>query len=300
MRTLLSIFLSKFLAVLCALSILAIGCRNKGLEGFSDKPSYLSIKDIEVTSQEEKFGEGTDAITDAWVFVDDQQIGVFELPCDVPVLLTGSRNIKIFGGIKQGGINSQRERYEFYEAYEIDTNLTAEKTISLTPQLNYIESTIVPWKEDFEDIASVVDSTIGSKAAVRRTSDPKKVRTGLFSGEVLLTETANEVVIHSVDRIAIPKNVPSYLELDYKSNVSMKLSMNLYLRTGTIIPTDILTIRASDRSDTEEGWKKMYVYLSPGIAASPDAFEYRFYFSAQLPDGASSGYIYLDNLKIVH
>ena len=51
-------------------------------------------------------GAGTDQITDAWVYVDDQQIGVFELPCEVPVLLTGSREcIRIFGGgIRQSGL----------------------------------------------------------------------------------------------------------------------------------------------------------------------------------------------------
>lgn len=293
-------FNSLFSLIVLVVILTNVSCKRTDNSGFSDKPVYLKIDDITVSSDEQKFGAGTDNITDAWVFVDDQQIGVFELPCEAPVLPDGNRNIKVYGGIKRNGIARQRTQYEFYSSFDLDTDLIAEKTYDLKPNVTYSPSTNVIWKENFEDISTLVDSNTFSKVPITRISEPSLVKTGLYSGEVLLTKENNEAIIQMTDLITIPKFVPSYLEIDYRSNIDLKISMNIHLITGVIVPTEVLTIRASDLTSDDTGWKKMYVFLAPTVGATNDAEQFRVYFSAELPNELDNGYIYLDNLKIVH
>ncbi len=277
---------------------MATSCKRNDTSGFTEVPSYIIIKDITVQSDEQLHGAGTDQITDAWVFVDDDQIGVFELPCEIPVLKDGDRNIKIFGGIKRGGINSQRASYEFYDPYEIDTILTSEEAIELSPVVTYNSNNAFEWKENFEDISILVDSTTASDVAIRRISNPDIVRSGLYCGGMLLDAENSTGIFYTVDKITIPKFAPSYIEFDYKTNVELKISMQIFLLTGTIIPSEIITVTASDDAE-ESGWKKMYVYIAPGISANNDADQFQFYFTAELPSAQQSGYVYVDNLKVV-
>ncbi|MDE0772393.1 MAG: hypothetical protein OSB25_09370 [Salibacteraceae bacterium] len=287
-----------FLGIL-AISLLTIGCKKGDVGDLSDRPVYLKIDDIMVSGNSQVYGEGTDQITDAWVYVDDKQIGVFELPCEVPVLLSGSRNIKVFGGIKQSGITSQRSQYMFYSPYSLDTLLTEEETIQLNPVVAYSSTTQVPWKEDFEDVSTLLDSTTNSRVAIVRLKDPSIVRTGLYVGAINLTTETPSAQIYTVDKIDIPKFVESYMEIDYKSNVTIKVLITAYLRTGLVRSVELINIKASDDLGGN-GWKKMYIFLAPILESVPDAVDYRIFIETALPIGRQSGYVYIDNMKIVH
>ena len=47
-------------------------------------------------------------------------------------------------------------------------------------------------------------------------------------------------------------------------------------------------------------WKKLYLDISPIIGLGGNLNTYNIYFEASLPEGLDSGFVYLDNLKIVH
>ncbi|MAZ38067.1 MAG: hypothetical protein CL842_11505 [Crocinitomicaceae bacterium] len=281
------------------ISLLVVGCRKNDDNNLSDRPAYLKIDDISVSSNNLVHGEGTDQITDAWVYVDDQQIGVFELPCEVPVLLTGQRSIKIFGGIKQSGRINQPSQYLFYAPFSLDTLLKEEETIQINPVLTYTAATEVPWKEDFEDVSTLLDSTTASLAPIVRLQEPDLVRTGLYVGAINLNSETPSAQIYTVDKIDIPNFVESYIEIDYKSSVPIKVILTAYLRTGVVRSVELISIKASDNSE-ENGWKKMYIFLAPTLESIPDAADYRLFLEASLPSGSPVGYVYLDNMKVVH
>ena len=289
----------KVFIVILGLSFLAIACKKGDFSDLSERPVYLKIDDITVTSNEQVHGESTDQISEAWVYVDDKQIGVFELPCEVPVLLTGSRNIKVFGGVRQDGILIQRSQYLFYAPYSLDTLLKEEETIQLNPVVTYTTSTEVPWKENFEDVSTLLDSTTASQAAIVRVKDPAIVRTGLYVGAINLNTEISSAQIYTVDKINIPNFVESYIEIDYKTDVPIKVILTAYLRTGNITSVELINIRASDDGE-KNGWKKMYIFLSPTLESLPDAIDYRFFLEADLPSGQQTGYVYIDNMKVVH
>lgn len=280
------------------MSTATVSCKKGDFSDFSDKPAYIKIEDISVTSNELTHGAGTDQISDAWIFVDDQQIGVFELPCEVPVLLTGDRNIKVFGGIKRNGIGINRAQYEFYAPYSLDTNLKEEETYSLKPVLTYTSEAVVSWKENFEDVSTLIDSTTNSTVPIIRSNDKSIARSGLYYGAVNLTAENNSAQLFTVDKLTIPRFVESYMEIDYKSNLDLKIFITAYLITGSIETAEIITVRPTDTQEGN-GWRKMYVHLATVLESIPDATSYQFFFEAKLPSTLQSGYVYLDNIKIV-
>jgi hypothetical protein len=75
-------------------------------DGDQTIPSYIHIDKITVVDNP-TLNEGSlsNKITDAWVYVDEELIGAFELPATFPVLKKGKHKISIHPGIKLNGIS---------------------------------------------------------------------------------------------------------------------------------------------------------------------------------------------------
>ena len=80
-----------FLIMICILSC------NK--EESTEVPSYLKIDNILLDDN------STHNITDAWIYIDDNLQGVYELPAHFPLLVTGKHKLRIKAGIKENGIS---------------------------------------------------------------------------------------------------------------------------------------------------------------------------------------------------
>ena len=115
-------------------------------------PSYIEVEQF-VLSTNSAEGTNSHNIVDAWIFVDDQLMGVFELPARVPTLRTGVQNIKIFPGIKNNGQSDNRVRYPFYTYYDSSIDLVPDSTVIINPEIGYI-SDIDIWEENFANVHS--------------------------------------------------------------------------------------------------------------------------------------------------
>ena len=80
-------------------------------------PSYLHIDAMTLTATGNQ-GSSTSDITDAWVFMDGQLLGGFELPCTIPILAEGAHNFIIRGGVKMNGLSSTRAIYPAWKGWE--------------------------------------------------------------------------------------------------------------------------------------------------------------------------------------
>ena len=77
-------------------------------------PSYIYIESIDLET--ESF-EGSDSqnLTDAWVTMDGNFLGAFELPCTIPILGDGAHEFRVSSGIKANGISATRIIYPFFQ-----------------------------------------------------------------------------------------------------------------------------------------------------------------------------------------
>ena len=135
-------------------------------------PAYISIDSISLTTNYATQGTASQNITDAWVYLDDNLVGAFQLPVKrIPILATGKHKISVQPGIKKDGIGATRTNYVFYNTIERTVNL-AEDSITKMGTLNttYQETTTFFLKEDFDGLAVKLDTTPSSEVGIDLTA----------------------------------------------------------------------------------------------------------------------------------
>lgn len=253
-------------------------------------PSYIRIDKIDLTTNYTSQGSNSHKITDAWVYIDDQLIGAFELPATIPVLKEGTHELKVRAGIKVNGISSTRGYYPFYQYYSEVVNLTRGEILSVSPTVSYNSYTTFPWLEDFEGAAfSIVDSINTDTVMKIINAD---VFQGNKAGAIYLEDIKTRYFGRSTNSFTLPKlGAPVYLELNYKTN--NMFSIGIYAGNSGI-PLPSLYINPS------ENWNKIYVELTPLISDGNNSNPFKIYFAMQKDNAVDNAFLYVDNIKLVH
>jgi hypothetical protein len=264
-------------------------------------PAYIRIKKINLTTQS---AEGTNShkITDAWVYVDEELIGCFELPTKFPVLKTGTHHLKIRAGIKVNGISATRSPYPFYTYFEQDINLVAGQVLDVSPSVGYISNTQFSFIEDFEGTGHIFyPRPAGTDTVLKITTNPALVFEGAGSGIVGLDniKTFFEAVTDPSNKYILPTaGSPVFLELNYKCDHPFSVGVYGYtVSTGGTI-TNVQQFKAIDVNKSEN-WNKIYVYLSP-IVTSSGANRFSVFVGCANSPAVGDITIQLDNIKLVH
>lgn len=288
----------KFLLILVFISLLS-SCK---LFNPDEKiPSYIRIEKINYKTN---ITEDTDSqdITDAWVYIDDQPIGAFELPAKFPVLITGAgHRVEVKAGIKLFGISATRAFYPFYQPYDTIVDLPEGKVVSLNPRTTYVSG--LKQGQLFENFEGVTNLHL--KKTARSSSNIKAVRYDSlpsedffkfgknYAGLVTMTTSSNFFELISDTSYTLPVGAtPVFLEMDYKTNNTFTITVGL-ASNGTTNLQEVVTINPTDT------WKKIYVNLTPFVNADPNATDYKLYFNQWLNDGISEAIILMDNIKVI-
>ncbi len=159
-------------------------CRK--FDGDITVPSYLQIDSLSIYTDYQIQGSNSHKITTVWIYVDDQIIGIYELPTKAPILADGLHKVRLDAGINMDGIRSLRVFYPFYEAIIQDIDFIPLQTINLNADTLFVDNTATPyisnatywdntefvWMVDFEDPSYNLDSISSSSIDILRT--PKK------------------------------------------------------------------------------------------------------------------------------
>ena len=289
----------KFVHILILFLFVTVILTLSSCEKFSGDqaiPAYLSIDTISLTTDYSSQGTTSQSITDAWVYVDGDLVGTFQLPARFPVLHQGINKVTIIAGIKKDGIASTRMEYPFYNIIEKSIRFTPDSTSSIKNlKTTYKANTQFLWMEDFDNNAAIsLDTTKRSSVKMKKTvllSD--SVFEGSHSGKVeLLTDSSYfEELSHS--GYLISTSTQTFLELNFRTNITLTVGVYLY-SSSTIYDVPIMSL-----FPTNEKWKKVYIDLSTSINAYSGMSTFRVYFSASKDATVSKGYILLDNCKLI-
>ena len=288
-----------FLSFLLILLLSQTACEK--FSGDQTIPAFLSIDSIYLTTDYSLQGSASQSITDAWVYVDDDFIGTFELPARFPVLKKGNHKVRILPGIKKNGIASTRINYEFYE--EISENIIPGKDSvpfgeDSTTRLGVLKSTYTSstgftWKEDFESISISLDTTSRSIAFIQITpSGSQKTFEGMHSGMVVLDTTRDFFECQTHNEFTIPY-APVFLEMNFNTSNLLTIGLILYSTTN------IYTVPIINLNKTNNIWKKIYVDLTTSMNAYPNVFSYRLYMGTFKDKDSLQTTVLFDNLKLV-
>jgi hypothetical protein len=246
-------------------------------------------------------GTANQRITDAWVYLDEQLVGVFELPATFPVLATGNHNVRIAPGIKQNGITATRVSYPFFTDTTFSVTLSPNQTTELKPLARYSRISQFKWLEDFESNDFTLERSGQSQVDPQISNLPTEPAEGLFCGKILLPPGSMRFECVSKQAYDLPKGGAFvYLELEYRINHPMVVGIYAYSGSSSA-QFPVINLNPTVDSNGNLIWKKTYIYLTPEVSPNVAATNFRVFFGAQknLVDESMQGVFYLDNIKVI-
>lgn len=313
------------LVLFCCLFFAFLGTSCKKFEGGQTIPAYIHIDSIIVNPNIDypTFGANTSNITDAWVYVDDQIIGCYELPATFPVLKKGNHKVSVYAGIKVGGIAAARSPYPFYQPREYKgaetINLVEDSIVTINPVVNYypIDVLTMHWKEDFESGTITLSSMAESDTIVERVSGDEALHLpdfpeySSYSGRVQLPPDSLHFYASTFSELKdLPTN-GSYcmLELNYNCNAPFTVGV-LYCQNYIEKEAPLVTIQPTDTEHSRPNrWKKIYINIGPICVEHENASYFKIYFTSHVYTSVEGNYnevipdyqryYYFDNLKLI-
>ncbi len=285
-------------------AVFCFGCKK------TETPAFLHIEQVDLrVSSVEAQGTNDHAISDAWVYLNDDLVGIYEVPATVPIISEGPQKISIIAGIENNGISSSRINYPFFDTYISHLNLIRGDTIDFSddaenasilngyycPVVEYFDG-LEFWNERFEE-GNLFESTEDSDTEISITYNPALVfnydpdHDSQGSGLVELTADEPYFEIRSTHEFAPQKGQRVYLEINYFTECP--------LQVGVYEMEPTLTKVYGKGLYPVSNWSKIYIELTSEVAQRANAESYSIFIEGILDAGQSECTILLDNVKLI-
>jgi len=249
-------------------------------------PAYIKIENIYLGEN-----NSNSTITDAWVYINGQLQGVYELPAKFPVLEEGNANIKVYAGIKNNGIASDRVIYPFYSSDTTNKVLTINASTEIYPTVN-IKENIDGQFDDFDNGYS-----FNSDTCFQVLSGGPYGKYGSLSlsdsDSILITEINYQDFPLSFDNVP-QQGSPTYMELDYKNNTSFLVGMYINFPNSPTLEKGLLWI------NPKEDWNKIYIDLTQTVSEAIGAETFSIFIKMQRDTNLDENKLDFDNIRIIH
>ncbi|MFM9948591.1 MAG: hypothetical protein ACKV1O_11690 [Saprospiraceae bacterium] len=268
-----------------------------------ETPAYLYVTGFELTTDAALEGSNSHKITDVWLSVDGNFLGVYSLPALIPVLETGQHVLTLDAGMKDNGINATPEIYPFYESYEITVDLKANETDTIRPATQYRANTKFAFIEPFETAQHQFRDVRRPEGATGLQISMEDVFEGQSSALITLDTAKQFLELATINeyRDLLKTGAYVYLEVNYKSEVPVIFGVIGHLDGGGIGGTSTLFDPGFLPKDE---WNKIYFNLTEMIFDG-DFDSYQIVFQAFIPSEndkptLNNAKVWLDNIKLVH
>ncbi len=273
----------------------------------NEDPSWIEISEWQlIKNPNEQYPSGvlTSNLTEAWVYVNSKIIGVFELPCKIPVLESGLVEVRVYPAILNNGISATKKIYPFMEPVIISANLIQNEVFHIDPVTQYYETTKFTF-ENFEDPTIKLEDGPTSPANLQVVSDANildPVINGTKFCKIVLSSSADRWIASTTFNngalnMPLPKGKEVYLEIDYYNTNRFTSGL---LGIGVNGISDNPNVQMNPQNPNSVKWKKIYIELREVVSGMTSADYYEFSFQALIDDGESDGIICIDNIKAVY
>lgn len=283
------------------LGIISAGCDK--FDGDQTIPSYLQIDSIGFITDYSTQGTADQGFVDAWVFVDDDLIGGFEMPATIPVLAEGRHKLEIRPGIKLNGISDTRAPNPCIKPLVFNNfEFLKDSVVTAYGSTSYWENSVFVWMEDFEDASLAIHATEDSDTNISRTQpagspDAFPGEDSQYSGVSYLDLNRNYLELVSDDGngqgFVFDRGDFVFLEMHFKTDLPILVGLYILTLDNIIEDRAFLVINPSDY------WKKIYINFTPIVNETVNAVNFKIYFQAEAVPGNLSGKVLLDNIKLV-
>ncbi|MCI5056957.1 MAG: hypothetical protein MRY83_12655, partial [Flavobacteriales bacterium] len=254
-----------------------------------DIPAYIQIDTMVLDIIDPSIeGSASHNISDAWVYVNDQLIGGFELPVTVPILSTGTQNLKIRAGIRNSGLSAVRTHYNFYTIYEDpEFEFTPGEVKQVKPVFQYDIDTDFLLMENFDDPLFNFE-VVSGQANLQQVTGVESFE-GQASGIILLNSSNSTIEVRNKNWLNLLKGGKRiYLEMDYNITEPLEISL-VAIENGIdqFVPVIVLY-------PTDSEWTKIYLDLTEVVNSAVNSDQFKIQFYAEQTKENVDGLIYLD------
>ena len=290
-------YIGKSLGLIFAFSILL---SLTGCDLFNPKaenPAVIQIDKFIINADSLTQGTNAQKITDAWIYLNDNLQGVYELPAKFPVIADGTYNLKVYPGIKVNGISGSRAAYTFLNYYE-DKNfsLSKEKTNSITGTSSYKSYLTFTWLENFESQGITLIRGVTSDTGFQVVAGGSESFNNTRFGAVYLDGSKTNFLVTSYQGFKLPNDGTraSFLELHYATTGEMIVGI-IANQTGATATLPLITLNS-----TGGAWNKIYLNFSDLINSNRLAKDYSIYFAGKRKIEDSPTRYFFENIKLIH
>ena len=275
----------------------------------TETPSYIHIESVDLETQSFE-GSNSQKITDAWVTMDGNFLGAFELPCTIPILTEGEHEFRISSGIKANGISATRIIYPFYEICDLfikdgetyhgsnsnRVNLFRDSTVVLKATTAYKSNIDFLFIEDFEDAGEIISTSENSDTSLIKVYQDSLIFDGYVSGSIHLDNNNDFFELISSD--FIPLNGiynTSMLEMDYRCNHSFKLGVAVKSSDSGLI-----NLYESIQVNPSDDWNKIYINTTYQVNIGSSDDQFGIFIGTVKSSSNETASFYYDNIKWLH
>ncbi len=248
-------------------------------------PTYITIDSFSFDTLPNT-GTGSQKITSAFVFYNNNSVGTFELPATIPILADAPGKLFIAPGVTYSGLNNYQFQYPYFRFDTTSIEPGINKTFN--PTTSYY-STALPnfLMEDFELGNTFIQKS--GDTTLSRVNDPNLVFEGSGAGYLYLK--APQHFAESIMSQTFRAQADAYIELNYKCSIPFDVGLFAISQNGQDGGFYFSGFKPRDT------WNKVYIGTQDFINTYPNR-EYRIMISAAL-GGEASGYVSIDNIKVV-
>lgn len=311
-------FLKRYGPRLLAIGLIALSINScKKFSGDVRVPAYLQLDGIDIVQQMYNapsndpgfYSSLVDAVQLIYLFDGDEAetvAGVFQLPCTVPVLRSGTmKYLRVVPVVKQDGIAGTRIAYPFYKPVELNGVHIAADSITHLGSLDtarggwYLQAHYYPkgdnaitvWAEDYFEPINLTTHFDSTLTIVK--NDTAGACTGQGYGQLLIPDTCTTASLYMETRIAPSSGDYLYLEMDYKTDFELYINLLGYSSVGGTLSTKSVMCLVPNTK-----WQKIYINLGRTWRQFNYNTPLYLYMQAANPDG-KSGRVLLDNVKVI-
>ncbi len=277
---------SRYLLLIILLGLAGISCTQKDSNLV---PTYIHVDSFAVTTSASLPADVayTHQINSVWAYYNNNPIGVFDLPANIPVITNGNSTgvLTLRPGISVAGLNNFLATYPFYTSDTSTLVSQPGKTIQYLPKTTYYSSTKFNFISKFEPSTGTRFKLVDGTVPITINSDRNGLIT-LTAPTDTLSEDSSSV------QFSIPLGKDAYIEFDYKCTVPFAVGLRASL-ASIYTKYYLAGIYPSDH------WQKFYLSVKD-FEAQYQATTYNMYIKTVLPTGETSGTVLIDNIQLVY
>lgn len=272
-----------------------------------ETPAFLSFRNAEVIRDESTGFSTPVGLKDIWFYHSGFLQGIYpinvaedpEATLTIPYIDINDTSFFLKGGITETGLSSFRLPYPFWDDFFFFVDQGPGDTAFIEPRIRYRDPSeyTIEASENFEGISLQMNPFNRALTSEDSTSFVRSTDAfmGDWSGRVDFGPDKRIFEVITSTPFTLDRSEDTYAEITYKTNINFQVGL-VYLGLNGLQIEEVVTITPNG------AWNTIYVHLIQQIRdiINNNGDLTNFWLWIFADGNGNDGYIYLDNLRVIH